>query len=545
MGFIPNPFFLLFLFPLSFLMLSSIFFSDATPNTIHHFQDEQVYAFHGKRLIMGWKMMKITAETPIVNSTNLILAAERTYRRDPTDNFRYYIGGWNPSNPHYLFSTCYASLGPFLIAVLWFVIFALWLFCMCICCCCGSRHTYGYSRTAYTLSLTFLVLFTLAVIVGSVLTCVGQARFETSVGNLISYILHRADTVAVSLMDLFNNILAAKNIGIGNIILPEKQMNDVEQIQNKINGVYHNFRDITTKNGNDIISWLNPVKLLLITIAAIMIVVALLGLLFSMIGVECLVYSLAMVGWIIVTITFIMSGIFLLVNNFVGDTCTAMNEWMQNPTADSILENIVPNVDHQITRQILSATKDVTYGVIEVANTYISNVSNANVTSNTSVLYYNQSGPLVPFLCNPYNKDGTDRQCAPNEVNFKNASHVWEKHVCHVSFTGSCVTPGRLTPTSYKQVITLVNVSSGLYDGIPFVIELMNGTFLTKTFSDLSKDFCSGLEEYSEWMYFGLITSSTMLMLLLVQWIIYSKQRKRRAYTKKIDATLHWKQVSC
>ncbi|CAH9076122.1 unnamed protein product [Cuscuta epithymum] len=346
-------------------------------------------------------------------------------------------------------------------------------------------------------------------------------------------------------MDLFNNILAAKDVGIQNIILPEKQRNDVEQIQNKINGVYHSFRDITTKNGNGIISWLNPLKLILTTIAAIMIVVALLGLVFSVIGVECLVYSLAMVGWIIVTITFIMSGIFLLVNNLVGDTCTAMNEWTQNPTADSIIENIVPNVDNHITRQILSATKDVTYGVIEVANTYISNVSNANGTSNTSVLYYNQSGPLVPFLCNPYNKDGTDRQCAPNEVNFKNASQVWEKHVCHVSFTGSCDTPGRLTPTGYKQIITLVNVSSGLYDGIPFVIELMNGTFLTKTLFDLSKDFCSGLEEYSEWVYFGLITSSTMLMLLLVQWIIYSKQRKRRAYTKKIDAILYWKQVSC
>ncbi|CAH9076120.1 unnamed protein product [Cuscuta epithymum] len=495
--------------------------------------------------MVGWKMMKITAETPIVNSNNLILAAERTHRRDPTNNFRYYIGGWNPSNPHYLFSACYASLGPFLVTVLWFIVFALWLFCMCMCCCCGSRHTYGYSQTAYTLSLTFLVLFTLAVIVGSVLTCVAQARFETSVGNLISYILHRADTVAISLMDLFNNILAAKDVGIQNIILPEKQRNDVEQIQNKINGVYHSFRDITTKNGNGIISWLNPLKLILTTIAAIMIVVALLGLVFSVIGVECLVYSLAMVGWIIVTITFIMSGIFLLVNNLVGDTCTAMNEWTQNPTADSIIENIVPNVDNHITRQILSATKDVTYGVIEVANTYISNVSNANGTSNTSVLYYNQSGPLVPFLCNPYNKDGTDRQCAPNEVNFKNASQVWEKHVCHVSFTGSCDTPGRLTPTGYKQIITLVNVSSGLYDGIPFVIELMNGTFLTKTLFDLSKDFCSGLEEYSEWVYFGLITSSTMLMLLLVQWIIYSKQRKRRAYTKKIDAILYWKQVSC
>ncbi|VFQ83430.1 unnamed protein product [Cuscuta campestris] len=264
-----------------------------------------------------------------------------------------------------------------------------------------------------------------------------------------------------------------------------------------------------------------------------------------MLGVECLVYSLVMVGWFIVTITFLVSGIFLLVNNLVGDTCVAMNKWLQNPTADSALENIIPNIDNQITKKILSATKDVTYGVVEVTNTYISNVSNANATSYAGASYYNQSGPLVPLLCNPYNEDDTDRHCAPHEVNFENASEAWEKYMCDVSLVGNCVTPGRLTPLGYKQITALVNVSSGLYHGMPFVIELMNGTFLKKTLSDLSKMLCSSIEEYSKWVFAWLVASSTMLMFLLVHWIVYSEQRRCRAYTKKTDAALYWKKLSC
>ena len=34
-------------------------------------------------------------------NTSLILAAERTHRKDPLDGFNYYHGGWNISETHY------------------------------------------------------------------------------------------------------------------------------------------------------------------------------------------------------------------------------------------------------------------------------------------------------------------------------------------------------------------------------------------------------------------------------------------------------------
>ncbi|GMP34611.1 hypothetical protein CsSME_00007410 [Camellia sinensis var. sinensis] len=34
---------------------------------------------------------------------SLILAAERTHRKDPFDNFKYYTGGWNISDHHYFY----------------------------------------------------------------------------------------------------------------------------------------------------------------------------------------------------------------------------------------------------------------------------------------------------------------------------------------------------------------------------------------------------------------------------------------------------------
>lgn len=114
--------------------------------------------------------------------------------------------------------------------------------------------------------------------------------------------------------------------------------------------------------------------------------------------------------------------------------------------------------------------------------------------------------------------------------------------MCEVSWDGNCVTPGRLTPRGYKQLTALVKASSALHDGIPFVMELMDGTFLTKTLKDLSRAYCSNLHEYSQLVFAGLITSSTALMLSLIQWLIHSGHRRRRAYTKKANAALYnWK----
>ncbi|XP_031129411.1 uncharacterized protein LOC116031369 [Ipomoea triloba] len=547
MGFISNPFFHLFL--LSFLLFSTLSFSVAYPNIIHPFQDEQ-FSVLDDGLGTRKNSIKVTEETSTKDSTYLILAAERTHRRDPLDDYHYYSGGWNINDPHYVFSTGFASMGPFIVAVLWFIMFGLWLFCMCICCCCCCcpRKPYGYSQNAYTLSLVLLCLFTLAVQMGSVFIFVGEERFESSAVDVMSYVLHRADTTLVNLMNLFDHMMAVKDVGIGDLTLPDQQKHDVDEIGVVVDALYRSFRSVTHQDKTEIVDFLDPLKQLLIFVAVVMVVVAVLGFLFSITGANCLMYTLVIMGWIIVSVTFIMSGIFLLVNNLIGDTCVAMTEWQQNPMADSALENIIPKVDNETTHLILSATKNVTYGVVEVANAYISNVSNAdNMTPDGWPLYSNQSGPFMPLLCNPYNTNDM-QHCGAGEVHFKNASDTWSKFVCEVTWDGNyCVTPGRLTPQAYKQLTALVNASSALYDGIPFVVELMDGTYLTKTLSDLSIVYCSNLHEYSEWVYAGLITSSTALMLSLMQWLIHSEHRRRRAYTKKADAAaaaLYSKQVA-
>ncbi|CAA2961339.1 transmembrane DDB_G0292058 [Olea europaea subsp. europaea] len=410
------------------------------------------------------------------------------------------------------------------------------MLCLCFRHCCCGRKPYGYSRAAYAVSLILLLLFTTATITGVGFLYAGQAKFQNSIVNILSYILHQADTVVVNLQNLLSNLEAAKSVGVGQITLPDEIKGEIDTMAITINQLADTFHNVTGKNSHDIRNFLDPLRLAVIYVAAAVLVLAFLGFLFSILGKKWVVYCLVIAGWILVAGTFIISGMFLLVHNVVADTCVAMDEWHQNPNANSALEEIIPRVDNTTAQDISKVTKGVTFSLLSVVNYAITNVSNANnLPPEAKPLYFNQSGILMPTYCNPYNPDFTDRKCEPGEVNFTNASQVWKKYICDVSSSDICITTGRLTPDRYTQLTSSVNVSYGLYTGMPFVVELIDSTFLTETFTDISENNCPGLRKYTKWVYVGFITSSAALMFSLIFWVVYVRERRHRGYTKRVD----------
>ncbi|KAL0010795.1 hypothetical protein SO802_005903 [Lithocarpus litseifolius] len=104
--------------------------------------------------------------------------------------------------------------------------------------------------------------------------------------------------------------------------------------------------------------------------------------------------------------------------NGIADTCVAMDDWLQNPTAHTALGQILPCVDNATAYGTLSSSKDVTFQTVNNVNKFITNEANKNGTGPNS---FSQSGPLVPALCNPYHSDMTNRKCITGEVDFSNA----------------------------------------------------------------------------------------------------------------------------
>uniref|UniRef100_A0A6N2KJF8 Uncharacterized protein n=1 Tax=Salix viminalis TaxID=40686 RepID=A0A6N2KJF8_SALVM len=513
--------------PLFFLLTFLFFFflftsSTATPSSAtSHFKSFSISDDReNDGVLVSWEARRHLAGEGNTTS-HLILAARR--RRDPLENFKLYTSGYNISNKNYWASVGFTAAPFFIVAAVWFVIFGLCLSFICLCYCCCRRQPYGYSRACYALSLISLIFFTIAAIAGCVVLYTVRSFTELQHAHWS--------------MNVSNSLAAAKNAGVLTVFLPGNVRNGIDSIQTKINSSGTALSSTTQKNSEGIKDVLDTIRLILIILAAVMLALAFLGLVFSIFGMQCLVYFLVILGWILVTGTFVLCGVFLLLHNVVADTCISMGEWVQYPTAKTALDDIIPCVDNTTAQETLRLTKETTYQLVNVVDNIISNISNRNFPPQAGSLYYNQSGPLVPVLCNPLNSDYTDRQCAAGEVDLSNATQVWKKYTCQVSSGGICATPGRLTPSLYNQMESAVNLSYGLNRYGPFLVNLEDCTFVRETFTQINRSYCPRLRRYTQWIYVGLVIVSAAVMLSLIFWVIYARERRHRVYTRQLMST--------
>ncbi|KAL3500915.1 hypothetical protein ACH5RR_040008 [Cinchona calisaya] len=561
-----SPGLLLFSLVPIFLFLSSTLFSfpvgvggDDNPHlpASHNMFSTSGEAFAGERNDDGvsWRTKRILVENSTNNSesgdqerneeapfnsssssSSLVvvpLAADRTHRKDPLDGFNKYTGGWNISNQHYWASVGYTAVPFFLVAGIWFLVFGLCLFLMCLYFCCCRKKPYGYSRTAYALSLILLLFFTVVAIIGCIILYVGQGKFHSSVSNTMQYVVDQADLTVGNLRDVSGYLSAAKQVQVTQVSLPGSVQTDIDQTQAMLDFSATTLSEQAQKNSKDIKDVVAAVRLALIFLSAVMLLMTFLGFVFSIFGLQFLVYTLVVIGWIVVTGTFILCGIFLLLHNVTADTCVAMNQWVQNPTAHTSLNDILPCVDNATAQETLSRSREVTYQIVDVVNQVITNVSNINFSPNFAPFYYNQSGPVLPILCNPLNPDLSNRTCTAGEADLDNATQVWSTYVCQVSPNGVCVTTGRLTPTLYGQMAAGINVSLGLYQYGPYLVSLPDCSFARQTFTDIYATYCPGLQRYSKRVYIGLVMVGVAVMVSLLFWVIYGRERRHRVYTKE------------
>ncbi|KAJ3704681.1 hypothetical protein LUZ61_008386 [Rhynchospora tenuis] len=524
----------------SFLLLLFLLPVSASPfSHVYHELDSE--SISGKEGRVAWRWLAEEAPTSsnvtTLDNSSFVLAAQRTHRKDPLEGYNYYTGGWNISDEHYWASVAYTAFPLFTIAFIWFVIFGLALFVFALYLCCCRRRKYSYSHFAYAVSLVLLIIFICAAIVGCVVLYRGQAKFHKTTLSTLGYVMSQANLTVENLRNFSDSLGKAKAVGVDQIFLPSNVQSSIDNIETKLNASASSLEDKSANNNKSIQKFLNGLQVSLILLAAVMLAFTFIGFLFSLCGMQFIVSVLIVVGWILVTVTFILCGVFLLFHNVLTDTCVAMDEWVSRPHAHTALDDILPCVDVATANESMYRSREVTYQLVGIVNQVITNISNQNFPPAFGApLYYNQSGPLIPPLCNPYNSDMSDRTCLINEVTFDNSSMAWKAYECQTAIVNGneiCTTVGRITPSLYSQMIAATSVSKGLYQYGPFLTQLEDCSFARETFAAISTNNCPGLDKYTRWIYIGLDLVSAAVMLSLIFWIIFVRERRHRNYNKE------------
>ncbi|VVA35479.1 PREDICTED: transmembrane [Prunus dulcis] len=456
----------------------------------------------------------------------LVLAAKRTNRPDILSRFKRYRGGWDIANRHYWASVGFTGAAGFIISVLWFVAFGMVLV---VHHCCGWRINIKEeeSHRSQKICLILLLVFTCAAAIGCVLLSVGQDEFHDEAMRTLNYVVNQSDYTVQTLRNVTEYLSLAKAISVAQIFLPSDVMDGIDKLNLDLNTAANTLTEKTSENSVKVKRVFSAVRSALITVAAVMLLLAVIGLFLSILGNQHAIHIFIVSGWLLVAITFILSGVFVILNNTVSDTCMAMEEWVEHPHAETALSNILPCVDQRTTNKTLSQSKQVINDIVNVVNQFIYTYANT-YPSPADPYYYNQSGPLMPPLCYPYDSQLRDSQCGDQEVSISNASLVWQNYTCEVSVSGMCTTVGRISPDIYTQLVAAVNESYALQHYTPPLLSLQDCNFVRDTFRTITSSYCPPLDHYLKIVNAGLALISVGVLLCLVLWVLYANRPGRR-----------------
>ncbi|GJN08458.1 hypothetical protein PR202_ga26378 [Eleusine coracana subsp. coracana] len=455
---------------------------------------------HGKGIVASWRRLLVDSPLPDAAppaNNSLVLAAARTHRPDPLTNLTMYSGGWNINDQHYWASVTFTAVPLFLAAMLWLLGFGVVLLVISSCCCfCRNKN-----NTA-----------------GCWILHCGQELFHGSAINTVDYVVGQGNLTFDNLRNFSNSLAAAKTIKVDEVFLPADVQQMIDAIEVKLNSSANVLSTRALDNSKKIKNVMVPActRQDLEIVGHIMLGLAVLGFLFSILGWRFLVSLMVIAGWIILAVTILSSAVFLLLHNVMADACVAMDEWVTHPQAHTALDDILPCMDAATANESMFRSQEVTAQLVALVNNVVVNISNRDFPPALRPLYFNQSGPLMPVLCNPFNADMTPRACAAGEVDFDSAPREWKRFECQkVGPSGSetCVTQGRVTPAAYGQMIAAASIR--------------------ETFTSISDNNCPGLERYSRHVYIGLLVISGAMMLSIVFWMVHTRQRRRRSMRKR------------
>jgi len=232
---------------------------------------------------------------------------------------------------------------------------------------------------------------------GCAVLYIGQGSFHHSMTNILQYVVHQADSTVDKLGNVSDYLAQAKQVEINRVFLPTNVQTDIDQAETDIDNSTSTIVDKTKENSANIHDLLDSARLALIIIVAVMLVLTLLGFLFSIFGIQLLVYILVIAGWVLVTGTLILCGLFLVLHYVTADSCVAVNEWIQHPIAHTAMDAILPCVDNSTAQETLSRSKEVTSELVNLVNQDITNVSNSNLAPNLTLTLretYNLEGKV-------------------------------------------------------------------------------------------------------------------------------------------------------
>ncbi|XP_021291171.1 uncharacterized protein LOC110421818 isoform X1 [Herrania umbratica] len=456
-----------------------------------------------------------SASLPDTNSINVSQPmghSDDTVRVDPLNNFNKYRGGFDITNKHYWSSVIFTGVPGYAIGLLWLLFGILYGgYLVAIAYCCkrkGKPKTKSLCHNQFCLwPILLAVIFTILAIAASGLALGGTAKFHSEAKTVVNIIMRTANEASETIYnttgamkEMRDNLGEANGTGEATSFLTSTSENLDDEAADIERQARKNRRLID--RGLKIVFIITIVTISLNLVAVIALSVT------GVLRVRRALYWLIAICWFFTILCWLFFGIYFFLEKFSGDTCTALENFKENPYNNS-LSSILPCDELLSAKPVLF---DVSAGIYNLVNEVNSNISLLQATTY----------PNLAYVCNPFSAPPEytyqPDDCPANTIRIGDIPKILSVFTCSDANNGTCKEGEFISTSDYKTVEAYTSSIQNLLNAYPGMESLVECQSVSDAFSEILREHCKPLKRSVRMAWAAMVFLSIIMVFLVLIW---------------------------
>ncbi|XP_038711812.1 uncharacterized protein LOC120006008 [Tripterygium wilfordii] len=462
------------------------------------------------------------------------LQSDDTGRVDPLDGFKKYRGGYDITNKHYWSSTIFTGVYGYTIGVLWLfigVVYGCFVLASKFC----SKRKEKLKRRSLCFKQFYLwaVLPTFLTVLGmaaSGLVLGSNVKFHSQARVVVNIVMETADEASETLYNTTGAIkYIARNLGTTSAYVTCQASGFLTSTSERLDVEAAGIQREAKKNRHLIDKSLKIVYVVTIVIISLNVVAAIALSVTGILRLQRQLYLLMILCWKLTVLCWLLFGIYFFVGNFISDTCTAIENFQENPYNNS-LSSMLPCNKLLSAKPVLSDISRRIYSLVNQVNADISALSLA---------------ASYPTICNPFSAppeyEYQPNNCPPNTIKIGDIPQVLKVFTCSGGPNGTCNDGEFITYSDYETVEAYTSSVQTLLNVYPSMEDLIECQSVKDAFSEILHKHCKPLKKYAGMVWVAMIVLSVIMVVLVLIWATQASHEQEThssgSYVKPHPAT--------
>lgn len=448
--------------------------------------------------------------------------SDDTVRPDPLEKLRKYKGGYDITNIHYWSSTAYTGIAGYVLGALWLlcgVIFGIFL--VATTCCKTNRRLKKHKRPIshkqyYLWHILLAAFFTLLAIVGTGLVIGGNTKFHSRADKIIDIIIDTADEASAT---IYNTTGAMKmtQTKLEGTNVDASTTRFLASTSRQLDSTADNIQYQAKKNRHKIDLGLRILYIVSTVIFALNLVAVIALTVVGVIKIRRALHILIVLCWLITILCWVFFGAYFFLSRFAGDTCTALEEFQQDPYNNS-LSSILP-CDELLSAE--SALNDVSAGVYNLVTEINANISRIQQDSSFGV-------------CNPFSGppeyNYQPNNCSENEIKIGDIPELLSLITCVDPVDGICNGGIPISGNDFRTAVGYTSSIQILLNSYPGMESLLNCQTVKDAFSEIVENHCKPVKRDVKIVWAGLVFLSIVMVFLVLTWTVEAYRERNHRF---------------